>query len=163
MCEAPDLSRARVLPGDSCGCSRIEGTREAAVDCERLRDRWRECGQGEAYPHALGFPRRELDGCACHEQTGSIDRDAPDRVPGSSCRPHEVEWLARQRSSDRNHGICASHWRGERKTHDGTRLRPRRRSGETRFLCAWSAGKDARKSDRYRKSWFHVVMYIGGM
>lgn len=163
MCEAPDLASACVLPGDSCGCSRIEGTREAAVDRERLRDRRRECRQCEAYPRALGFPRRELDGRACHEQAGSIDRDAADRVPGSGCRPHEVEWLARQRSSDRKHGICASHGRGERKTHDGTRLRPRRRSGETRFLCAWIAGKDARKSDCYRKSWFHVVVCIGGM
>src|SRR5438105_8294200 len=36
-----DLSRSRILTVDSCQGCRVEGTREAAVDLERLCNRWR--------------------------------------------------------------------------------------------------------------------------
>jgi hypothetical protein len=90
-----DLARSRVLSGNS----RIDGRirpRKAAVDAERLCDRWRHLRKTETYPGGFRVSRRTCDfSVRCHNAL-SVNRHATDCVPGARTCSDEMQRLACQ-------------------------------------------------------------------
>lgn len=156
----PDFSGARILARNSGGSRGVEGTTEAAVDGQRLRNRWRQLGQCQPRADYLSPARGALEDYARRESACRIDGNCSDRMPRSGCGCDEVQGLSRHGAADGNDRVARNDWRSERQTQDGSGVRARGRDGQAGSLgakrcgecgeCSYCIGASSQESSVYQ-------------